>query len=116
MYFGYLIDKTTMEVSKLKSNVSDITLQVPKINPIDDETLLERIKSLGNEVFGANGRKIDYEHERVLSNRMDHLEERVRAGAGWLQLDITNDKSKSELDNVTYCIRSAAYQMLKKPE
>jgi len=48
VYFGYLIDKTTMEVSKLKSNVSDITLQVPKINPIDDETLLERIKSLGN--------------------------------------------------------------------
>jgi hypothetical protein len=110
------IDRLAKEVTLLKSNVDNLNIQVPKWEPGDDGRLFQRIESLEYQVFGASGNKIDYGHNRLLSSRLWHLEDRVRAGAGWLKLDITNDESKTELDNVTYCIRSAAYQMTKKPE
>ena len=109
------IDRLAKEVTLLKSNVDNLNIQVPKWEPGDDGRLFQRIESLEYQVFGASGNKIDYGHNRLLSSRLWHLEDRVRAGAGWLKLDITNDESKTELDNVTYCIRSAAYQMTKKP-
>ena len=104
------------ELTLLKSNVRKINIQIPEWEAGRDSTLFQRIESLEYQVFGASGNEIDYEHNRLLSSRLWHLEDRIRAGAGWLKLDITNDESKTELDNVTYCIRSAAYQMTKKPE
>ena len=109
------IDILAKELTLLKSNVRDINIHIPKGEPTGEELLYRRIESLEYEVFGASGSKIDYEDERRHRNRLDIVEERVRAGASWLKLDITNDESKTELDNVTYCIRSAAYQMTKKP-
>ena len=79
------------------------------------ELLYRRIESLERQVFGGIEEQ-KYDNTNGLSTRLWDLEQRVKAGASWLQLDITNDENKSELDNVTYCIRSAAYQMLKKPE
>jgi hypothetical protein len=110
------IDTLAKELTLLKSNVHNINIQVPEWEPGRDNTLSQRIESLEYQVFGASGNKIDYEDERGLRNRLDVVEERVRAGAGWLQLEITNDENDSELENVTYCIRSAAHQMLKKFE
>tara|TARA_B110000503_G_C6835616_1_gene284651 strand:+ start:94 stop:498 length:405 start_codon:yes stop_codon:yes gene_type:complete len=110
------IDTLAKELTLLKSNVHNINIQVPEWEAGRDSTLSQRIESLEYQVFGASGNKIDYEDERGLRNRLDVVEERVRAGAGYLQLRFTNDENDSELDNVTYCIRSAAHHMLKKPE
>ena len=110
------IQTLAKELTLLKSNVSDINIHIPKGERTGAELLYRRIESLEYQVFGASGNEIDYEHNRLLSSRLWHLEDRIRAGAGWLKLDITNDESKTELDNVTYCIRSAAHHMLKKPE
>ena len=110
------MEKLDREVTLLKSSVSNIKIQVPHWEAGVDSTLLQRIESLEYQIFGASGNKIDYEHNRLLSSRLRHLEDRLEAGARWLKLEITDDESKTELDNVTYCIRSAAYQMLKKPE
>ena len=110
------IDTLAKELILLKSNVRNINIHIPKGQPTGEELLYRRVESLEYEIFGASGNEIDYEHNRRLSSRLWHLEDRIRAGAGWLKLDITNDESKTELDNVTYCIRSAAYQMTKKPE
>ena len=112
----YRIQTLAKELTLLKSNVSDINIHIPKGERTGAELLYRRIESLEYQVFGASGNEIDYEHNRLLSSRLWHLEDRIRAGAGWLKLDITNDESKTELDNVTSCIRAASYQMLKKPD
>jgi len=112
----YRIQTLAKELTLLKSNVSDINIHIPKGERTGAELLHRRIESLEYQVFGASGNEIDYEHNRLLSSRLWHLEDRIRAGAGWLKLDITNDESKTELDNVTSCIRAASYQMLKKPD
>ena len=112
----YRINTLAKEITLLKSNVHNINIHIPKGVPTGAELLYRRIESLEYEVFGASGSKIDYEDGRRLSSRLSHLENRLEAGASWLKLDITNDESKTELDNVTYCIRAASYQMLKKPD
>ena len=104
------------ELTLLKSNVRKINIQIPEWEAGRDSTLFQRIESLEYQVFGASGNEIDYEHNRMLSSRLSHLEHRLEAGARWLELHNTNDESKTELDNVTFCIRSASYQMLKKPD
>ena len=116
LFFLNRIDTLAKELILLKSNLRNINIHIPKGQPTGEELLYRRIESLEHEIFGASGNEIDYEHNRCLSNRLLHLEDRIRAGAGWLKLDLTNDESKTELDNVTFCIRSAAYQMTKKPE
>ena len=110
------INTLAKELTLLKSNVSNINIHIPKGVPTGAELLYRRIESLEYEVFGASGSKIDYEDGRRLSSRLSHLENRLEAGARWLKLHNTNDESKTELDNVTFCIRSASYQMLKKPD
>jgi hypothetical protein len=115
-FFAKKIDELTKEVTLLKSNVDNLNAQVPKWEPGDNGRLFQRIESLEYQVFGACGNKIDYGHNRMLSSRLSHLEHRLEAGARWLKLDNTNDESKTELDNVTFCIRAASYQMLNKPE
>lgn len=110
------IQTLAKELTLLKSNVSDINIHIPKGERTGAELLYRRIESLECQVFGASGNEIDYEHNRMLSSRLSHLEHRLEAGARWLKLDITNDESKTELDNVTSCIRAASYQMLKKPD
>lgn len=115
IYFGLRLDKLEKEIAVLKSSVSNISIHIPKGEPMGTELLYRRIESLERQVFGGIEEQ-KYDNTNGLSTRLWDLEQRVKAGASWLQLDITNDENKSELDNVTYCIRSAAYQMLKKPE
>jgi hypothetical protein len=115
IYFGLRLDKLEKEIAVLKSSVSNISIHIPKGEPMGTELLYRRIESLERQVFGGIEEQ-KYDNTNGLSTRLWDLEQRVKAGASWLQLDITNDENKSELDNVTCCIRSAAYQMLKKPE
>ena len=115
IYFSLRLDKLEKEIAVLKSSVSNISIHIPKGEPMGTELLYRRIESLERQVFGGIEEQ-KYDNTNGLSTRLWDLEQRVKAGASWLQLDITNDENKSELDNVTYCIRSAAYQMLKKPE
>jgi hypothetical protein len=115
IYFGLRLDKLEKEIAVLKSSISNISIHIPKGEPMGTDLLYRRIESLERQVFGGIEEQ-KYDNANGLSTRLWDLEQRVKAGARWLQLDITNDENKSELDNVTCCIRSAAYQMLKKPE
>ena len=115
IYFGLRLDKLEKEIAVLKSSISNISIHIPKGEPMGTELLYRRIESLERQVFGGIEEQ-KYDNANGLSTRLWDLEQRVKAGARWLQLDITNDENTSELDNVTCCIRSAAYQMLKKPE
>lgn len=116
IYFGLRLDKLEKEIAVLKSSVSNISIHIPKGEPMGTELLYRRIESLEYQVFGAKGDEIEYGEKRLLSNRLNNLEERLEAGANYLQLDITREESESELDDVKYCIRGASYQMLKKPD
>lgn len=106
----------TMEIEKLKSRASDCEIQLPDYEVGQDDTLARRLENLEYCVFGRSGRDIDVFHNRVISNRLSHLEDRVKAGARYLQLNHTDDEMEQDFDGVCMCIRSAAYQMLKEAE
>lgn len=105
------------EVARLKRKLRELDLQVmSKNHEVGDSTLLQRLTNIEYELFGESGKRIEPMHKRVLSNRLRHLEKRVKAGASWLQLNHTDQKAEQDFDGVCMCIRSAAYQMLKEPK
>lgn len=105
-----------MEIEKLKSRINDCELHLPNYDGVYDDTLSQRLEVLEYEMFGRSGRDIDRDRKYTIGNRLYHLEERVKAGARYLQLNHTDDELEQDFDGVCMCIRSAAYQMLKEAE
>ena len=112
----YRMAVLTSEIEKLKSRTGDCEIQLPDYEAGYDDTLSQRLEVLEYEMFGRSGRDIDRESKHTILNRLYHLEERVKAGARYLQLNHTDDEMEQDFDGVCMCIRSAAYQMLKEAE
>jgi hypothetical protein len=114
-FFVSSIDRVSNKVADLEKKVHDLSFRIGRTDSENNETIMQRLRSLELEVFGESG-EITYDHRCRLRSRLENLEDRLNGCGAWLQLDQKNDQSKSELDDVTFCIRSAAYQLLKKPD
>lgn len=104
-----------MEVNnnKLESRIRDLEYQIPS----SDQTLNQRFETIEYEVFGSTGIKREFNNNRRIFERIVRLENNLYGAAGWLKLDEASCKftgDKTELENIRFCIRSAAYHSKRK--
>lgn len=92
---------------KLESKIGDLSFKIGRDYSEYDETIMERLRRLEFEVFGESG-ETTYEDRSRFPSCLHNLKNRVNTCGDWLQLGHMDDESELELDDVTYCIRSAA--------